>query len=338
MSCQGFSVIKTHPGPDKKHRITVPERLTDLPQVLRYGTLIMFMYRYERKIDLQTMGEIMSRFGMPIKLSISVLCIAALFLLFIVAGRAVDDDEQDMLRVTEEDGVRDAFGFDPEELTYDGREDLDLLEGVSLDEYSLQDLKNMVFIRISTGENKSEKIIEYSADTDEGRARSKRRLHLKNYSGPEITLPDKMPSVTRGTVGHLAEIMQSENAYEVNDGFGNDARDYVQVEIEKTAQNSSQVQCTFILENEFGDRAVAKADVILSDVPAVITLTDTTVRLNKGEPFDPARYVEKAADADGRSILEEVTCTRIDTSQTGEYEALYRLRGETASLRVVVSE
>ena len=73
------------------------------------------------------------------------------------------------VHILTEENYRDAFQFNPEELTYDGTGELDFLQGVSLDNYTARELKDMVFIRISTGDNLSQKVVEYTADTEEGR-------------------------------------------------------------------------------------------------------------------------------------------------------------------------
>jgi len=108
-----------------------------------------------------------------IKIAIAVFCLVALVLLYVFGGRVIEYDDPVSV-ANQADDVRDAFTFDPETLVYDGNGDLDLLEGVTLEGYDEEQLKNMVYIRISTGDSLSEKIIEYTADTDEGRVRSMR--------------------------------------------------------------------------------------------------------------------------------------------------------------------
>lgn len=281
----------------------------------------------------------MDRISMPVKIFISVFCTLAFMCLYFFGGEVFSDNTELMSTPQEEQNYRDAFKFEPEELTYDGNGKLDFLQGVSLDNYSPRELKDMVFISISTGDNQSQKVVEYTADTKEGRARSRRLLNLKNYKGPKIELPDDMPSATEATVDHLAEIMSTEDDFKVDDGFGRDARMHVQVELERAKQNSALVYCTFILENEFADRVVAKSELILTGMPATISLTDSVVYLNVGDYFDPSLFIESAVDADGRSILEEVYYDGdVDTSQPGEYEVYYGLREQSAVLTVIVTE
>ena len=108
-----------------------------------------------------------------LKIAISVFCLVALVLLYDFGGRVIESDNP-ISEVNQAEDARDAFAFDPETLVYDGTGELDLLEGVTLEGYNEEQLKKMVYIRISTADSLSEKIIEYTADTEEGRVRSMR--------------------------------------------------------------------------------------------------------------------------------------------------------------------
>lgn len=271
-----------------------------------------------------------------IKISISVFSLIALVLLYVFGGRVIEDDNM-VFEAGQADDTRDAFVFDPETLVYDGTGDIDFLEGVTLEGYNAEQLKKMVYIRISTGDSLSEKIIEYTADTDDGRVRSMRKLLLRNYSGPSIVLPDEMPTVTMGTVDHIADLMPEGKTYQVDDGFGNDMRAHVQIDAARSPVNSAEVNYTFILENVFGDRTMAKADVLISNVPATIILTDTTVTIKSGDNFDPFNYIQSAIGADGESIIEEVIYDEFNETEAGDYIITYELRGQTAFLRVTVT-
>lgn len=90
--------------------------------------------------------------------------------------------------------------------------------------------------------------------------------------------------------------------------------------------NSSEVNYTFILENVFGDRTVAKADVIISDASATIILTDTAITICTSNYFNPYTYIQSAVTADGGSAMDEVVCEDC-TNVAGEYIVNYELRG-----------
>ena len=276
---------------------------------------------------------------MVLKLSVSGICLILLLLLFVFGEQTFQEDAQIISEEQETDSVRDSFIFNPPELVYDGNGELDLLEGVSLEQYSLEELKKNTYARIYAGENLSNKTIEYTVDTEEGRIRSKRALHLINYEGPTIALPDELPTVTMSTVEQMAELIKSEGDYKADDGFGNDARDYVQIDAEKSYVNSAEIQYTFILENAFGDRTVAKADALISDVPATIVLTASEVNIRVGDIFYPEVYIAEAIDSNGQSIVDEVMYNNdVVIEEPGEYVVEYELRGQKISIKVTVSE
>ena len=91
-----------------------------------------------------------------IKISVSVICLIALVLLYVFGGRVIEDDDM-VFEAGQADDIRDAFVFDPETLVYDGTGDIDFLEGVTLEGYNEEQLKSMVYIRISTGDSLSKK-------------------------------------------------------------------------------------------------------------------------------------------------------------------------------------
>ena len=132
-----------------------------------------------------------------------------------------------------------AFSFDPPELTYDGTGEIDLLSGVSLNGITGQPLRDLVFTKIQIGSHTSEKIIVYSADTENGKATARRTLKLINYHKPEITLPDELPEVTPDTADSILSLLLDNGTLSVDDGFGNEAADKLSVTCETDSRNSS---------------------------------------------------------------------------------------------------
>ena len=272
-----------------------------------------------------------------LKIIISLACIIVLVMLFYFGDEIIPENDSTDVSVQGEETYLDEFKFDPEELTFDGTGKLDLLKGVSLKGYNAQELKTMVFTRIYGGENLSKKVIEYTADTKDGRVRSKRTLNLENYSGPKITLPDEIPSVTPGTIDSLASLLNAKNGYVVDDGFGNDAREHVDISYRKEMTDSSLVHYTIALDNMFGDRDVAKVDVVLSGTPSHLILTDSQITVRVGETFDPTLYIAVAERADGTSAIGSVNIQgNVDTTKEGTYMLTFELEGQTVTLEVNV--
>lgn len=276
--------------------------------------------------------------SMILKISISVICIILVAAIFLFGDDIAPMNETNYNGIGESSTYIDAFRFDTEELRYDGNGKLNLLEGVRLEGYTSEELKNMVFTKIYAGDTLSEKIIQYTADTEAGTARSVRKLKLYGYSKPKINIPDELPTVTRRMIGKFGSLLETESQYSVDDGFGNDAREHVEIRCEGDDKDSSLVHYILSFRNMFGDEDVQKIDVILSGEPAFLTLTDSEIKLRKGESFYPATYIEKAELANGNDAREMVLYSGdIDTSQAGIYEIVYELEDIEMMLTVDVS-
>lgn len=272
---------------------------------------------------------------MWMKILISVICIA------VVAGILSRGDEtpEYMTEGAEGvvDGAVDGFVFDPEELTYDGNGDLDLLQGVSLPGFSKQELKDQVFVTIETAGALSRKKVEYTAEKDGVRYCSVRQLHLSGYFGPKIIMPQNIPDVTEATIERFGALLQREEDFKVYDGFGNDASSHMEVKAERSTSDSSLVHYAISVENVFGDRDRVTQDVVLSGKMPVIVLTMPEVRISVGQTFDPIEFIARAEREDHSSALDEVLIVgRVDITKAGEYALTYTLKEESVSLRVIV--
>lgn len=269
-----------------------------------------------------------------VKILISIICIAA------VSAIVLRDDKTDeyvSAYVAPEEGTIDGFTFEPEVLTYDGKGDLDFLSGVSLQGHSKQELKNLVFISIETSGTLSNKQVEYTAKTDEGKYRSVRTLQLKGYSGPKITMPKHIPDVTTENIDKFGQLLLAEEDFFVDDGFGNNASEHIEVDAEKAMNDSSLIHYTISIENIFGDRARVNQDVVLSGKHATIILSDSEVVIGIGQAFDPLSYIVRAEKADGSSAINEVLIRgEVNGESPGEYLLTYELDGQTAQMFVIV--
>ena len=270
-----------------------------------------------------------------LKILISVICIA------IVAAIMLRGDETPEYSAAvagwAAEEMVDGFEFDPEEITYDGNGDLDLLQGVSLPGFSKQELKELTFVSIETAGAISKKRVEYIAEKDGVRYRSVRDLHLSGYTGPKITMPQYIPDVKEDMIDRFGTLLKSEEDFKVDDGFGNDASAHMEVAAERSTTDSSLVHYVISIENVFGDRDRVTQDVVLSGEMPVIALTTPEVRIGLRQEFDPRDYIARAEMADHSSAVDAVLIEgRVDVGQVGEYTLTYRLYEESVSLRVIV--
>lgn len=156
------------------------------------------------------------------------------------------------------------FSFDPEALTYDGSSQLDLLDGVSLTAPDGTISDAQIFTHIRTGDSMSQKIVEYSADTDSGRVTASRSLHLQNYNGPSITLPQSLPVIDDAHLDSVLYVMPTDGSFRADDGYGNDITSAVTFSYKKDEANPGVVHYTFTVTNLFNDLTAVEADLSLT--------------------------------------------------------------------------
>ena len=83
-----------------------------------------------------------------LKILISVICVAAVAVIMLRGDETPEYTAAGAAGEAKE--AVDGFEFNPEELTYDGTGDLDLLKGVSLPGFTRQELKELTFVSIET--------------------------------------------------------------------------------------------------------------------------------------------------------------------------------------------
>lgn len=214
-----------------------------------------------------------------------------------------------------------SFIFDTDTLTYDGASRLDLLTGVSI--VSSKGQKNndaKIFAHITTGDSLSRKIIEYSADTDEGRITAQRNLELMNYNGPSIELPEILPQMEDSQADSVLDIIASDKNFRADDGFGNDITKAVKVRHKRDEHDSRIIHFTFTVTNSFNDTVSAEKDADLIRVKPVIVLKETSVTLPLHSQFNPLDYVAAAENTDGSSLFNSISISGIANTETsGEY-------------------
>ena len=231
-----------------------------------------------------------------------------------------------------------AFSFDPPELTYDGTGEIDLLSGVSLNGITGQPLRDLVFTKIQNGSHTSEKIIIYSADTENGKATARRTLKLINYHKPDVTLPDDLPEVTPDTAGSIVSLLLEEGTLSVDDGFGNEAADKLTASYEMDSKNSSILHYTFFYDSMFGDNIYRKADTKMTG-SSVLILRENEVTVPIDSDYNPFDNIVSAADADGTDAKRDVVCTgRVNTAKPGVYPVTYTLNEVSLMAVITVTE
>ena len=296
-----------------------------------------------------------------IMIILSVLSIAVLAVLFFMTG---NKDGKTSGQVKGATAVKtensECFQFDPETLTYDGEEDLDLLEGVTFTDLTDpdaagessesgsgkgaakrgQELRDIVFVRISAGTTLYRKNITYTAQLSNGETASAvRPLRLEGYSRPKITMPgdDKLPQLTRDTMDSIQNEVMDTKGFSADDGFGNDARDHIEVYYETDRLDSSLIHYTYELTNPFNDRAVTSLDMELPSGAARIILSAASVTITQEDPFNAMDFIARAVNADGSDGRYNVKVSgKVDQSTPGSNTVSFDLDDAHMELTVNV--
>lgn len=213
---------------------------------------------------------------------------------------------------------------DSDPLTYDGTAPLDLMSGVSLVSPDGSSSDGEIFAHIKTGDSVSQKIIEYTADTDSGQITASRTLELLNYNGPSIRLPDPLPQVEDEQLDSILTLMPSDETFYADDGYGNDITKAVTASYTVDENDASIVHYIFTVTNSYNDTVSSAADLSLTRTKPVIALKESAVTIPLNSGFDALSYVSVAEDVDGSSLFTRIQIQgQVNTAEAGEYILTY---------------
>ena len=291
---------------------------------------------------------------------LTVVSVAVLAVLFVQTGNREGKSSKQVRDTASVDTENsECFRFDPETLTYDGEGDLDLLYGVTFTDITDsdavnrstvsgsegsaakrgQELRDIVFVRISAGNALYRKNIIYTAQLSNGETASAvRQLRLEGYSRPTITMPDdeKLPQLTRETMDSVHNEVMNIKGFKADDGFGNDARDHIEVSYETDRLDSSLIHYTYELTNLFNDKAYTSLDMVLPSYEARIILSTPSVTITQEEPFNALDFVVRAVNSDGSDGRYNIKISgKVDQSKPGSNTVSFDL--EEAHLELTVN-
>ena len=125
--------------------------------------------------------------------------------------------------------------------------------------------------------------------------------------------------------------------FQADDGFGNDARDHVEVYYETDRLDSSLIHYTYELTNPFNDRAVTSLDMELPSGEARIILSTASVTITQEDPFNAMDFIVRAVNADGSDGRYNVKVSgKIDQSTPGSNTVSFDLDDAHMELTVNV--
>lgn len=221
-----------------------------------------------------------------------------------------------------EPNVRFSFLFEEETLTLDRETEIDLLRGVTLNGPDGPVEGANISVTVLPGESAAEKIVEYSADTEEGTITAQRPVTLVKYNGPIIRFPEELPSLS--SPDDALEVLKKDEAFFAKNGFGKLITDDITAEYTLDEEDPTIAHFTFKVVNILNDEAVEKVDITLAPKP-VLKLTTDTVTISKGTHFYPLNYIESAVGPDGTDLDKNVSVLKNDVNRytPGTYTVTY---------------
>lgn len=224
-------------------------------------------------------------------------------------------------------GKRTAFEgpvlkMETDELVYDGRGELNLMQGVRAVSQDGEDLTDKVTAVLTGDGNETNKIIRYTVFDKNGKETTRRRdLKLVGYSGPSIQVNDHL-NLKAENMTNLTAFLKESGLLRGEDGFGKDTTEEITWMREKAAQGKYKI--TFYYTNAYQDSVekTVDADVEGTLEDLTVTLKADNIQLAVGSEFIAEDYIEIISDPSGSGSRVSVTSS-VDTLHAGNYEVRY---------------
>ena len=247
------------------------------------------------------------------------ICLAALLIFSGIRENYPESETED------KNGYQKAsITFEPENLTYDGTGNLDLMEGVQARDARGNDLTDQVQAILTAEGTETEKKIRYMVFDEEGRETTRvRTLKMKNYSGPSISAADPL-EVSAEDLKDLTAVLEQRGELTADDGFSRSVPEAVSWVRQRTGEGIYQI--TFTLRNAYRDEAIATVSARISgdvrDITLELSRNQATIPL--GGEFYPMDYVQNAADPSYGNLTSRIRVINpVDSTRPGRYTVVY---------------
>lgn len=244
--------------------------------------------------------------------------------IFAAALRQDDSGRREQTEKAAEPQV--SISFSPEELVYDGKSSLNLMDGVKALTAAGEDVTSEVSAVLTGRGSKTERIVRYNVFDSSGvEISARRKLILEGYQEPSITLKNISP-VYAEELPDFIRVLKERGELTVLDGFGRDIADKVNWVREKISDGRYRIE--FQVTNQLHDTAAAETEmeIIGATDDLILTLSSDREELTRGAAFEPLLYVAKAGDSAGNDLIGKVQVTgTVNTDVPGEYLVRYLL-------------
>lgn len=218
--------------------------------------------------------------------------------------------------------------FPEEDFIYDGSEDLDLTDGVTITDDAGTEVVAELYASVSAGDNTDQKIVTYTAnDTQGNTVTATRTLTLQNYKGPSITIDSTPPTITDTQLNEILTIFQDNTAVQAFDGFDKDITSALTSSYTFTDETASEIEVTFSVTNMFEESAEETIVLPIKRTKPLIVLNQTSVTVPRSGSFDPISYVASATNEEAKDLKDMIVLEgEVDLQTAGTYTLTYTLQ------------
>ena len=218
--------------------------------------------------------------------------------------------------------------FPEEDFIYDGNEDLNLTNGVTITDGTGAIVEAELYASVSAGDNSDQKIVTYTAsDTQGNTVTATRTLTLQNYKGPSITIKPDTLTITDTQLNEILTIFQGNGAVQAFDGFDKDITSALTSSYKFTNDTASEIEVTFSVTNMFEESAEESIVLPIKRTKPLIVMNQTSVTVPRSGSFDPISYVASATNEDGKDLRDKITLEgEVDLQTAGTYTLTYTLQ------------
>lgn len=251
---------------------------------------------------------------------IGIVCLAGLAFLLVLAHNAEKREVKSVSKSSSKGNI--LFQND---ITYNGKGNLDLLFGVSADDGIGNDVIRKVNATIAAGATINKKVVNYSlVDASGNTITAKRNLTLVGYTGPNLKVNNNI-SIEADNLNDIITVLHNKNELFADNGYGKDITNSVKCQRKKIS--GSTYEFIFSVTNEFNDSKSTKITAKISGNvnDPTIKLSKSYVKLRLHEEFDPQSYITSAKFGNTDALANVKISSSVNTAEKGAYTVIYEL-------------
>lgn len=209
--------------------------------------------------------------------------------------------------------------FDSDEIVFDGKNHLDLLSGVHIDDGNGNDITDTANVVITADGTLNRKIVRYTCFDAQGHTlTATRTLVMEDYDGPSLNVTQPL-TIDASVLDNLIPYLQANNHLTALDGFGVNITPLVTCQRELISEGLYKM--TFRVVNNYHDEKTISVIVRINgkvDDPTIVLFSDT-VSVPMDRSFDPMNFIVSQSSCVGKIDVD----SSVNVSKPGNYRVIY---------------